>query len=205
MRRLVCIVEGHGELDAAPVLCNRVLRRLLGVTEWYVDEEPIRQPRSRLVNEAMPSPRRGVNELGLRKALALAASRAPDAALVLCDADDDCPAVWGPQIPSSYATPGGSMAVGGVMACREFESWLLWGFPAADRARVHAANPEHTPRDAKRVLGRLVPGYTPTTHQLSQTRSLQLDAVWAGSDSFDKFVRSVATLTGSSTPLRPQR
>jgi len=207
MRRLVCVIEGHGELEAVPVLCNRVMRSLLQVDDWFVDEEPVRQPRSKLVDQSAPSPRRGVHPLGMNRALALAAARTPTPAgiLVLRDADDDCPAAWGPAVPLTVERGGASVGVHAVMASREFESWLLWGFPAGDRDRVKASDPERSPRDAKKALQRLVAGYTPTTHQLAETRRMNLAAAWAASDSFDKLVRSVAALIGKRPPERPTR
>jgi hypothetical protein len=206
MRRLVCVIEGHGERDAAPVLCNRVMRGLLHVNDWYVDEDPVRHPRSLLVDEKGAAPRRPPNldPRGLPRALALAAARDPAAILVLCDADDDCPVTWGPAVPSTVLAKRGPIPARGVMACREYESWLLWAFPAAEQERAKAVNPESAPRDAKKALEKLVPGYTPPTHQLEQTRRLDLAAVWALSDSFDKFVRSIAVLLQVSPPARPQ-
>ncbi len=204
MLRLVCVVEGHGESEAAPVLCQRVLRTLLKAADWHVDEDPVRCPRGLLVDEKVASPRRPPNlsPQGLPRALALAASRRPDAVLVLCDADDDCPAAWGPKVPA--LTPAAnSVAVRGVMVNREYESWLLWAFPEAERVRAKAPDPEREPRNAKKALQRLVPGYTPTTHQLEQTRKLDLAAVWGHSDSFDKFVRSIAALVQVEPPARP--
>lgn len=91
------------------------------------------------------------------------------------------------------------------MAVREYESWLLWGYDDDRRRSVKAMDPETAPRDAKGALRRLVPGYAPSTHQLEQTRRCDLSAVWAASRSFDKLVRSLAALVGSSVPLRPAR
>lgn len=206
MRRIVCIIEGHGEREAVPVLCVRIMRSLLGIGDgWYVDEEPVRQPRSRLVDENAPSPKRSSNQDGVNRALLMAAARMPDGILLLCDADDDCPAAWGPSLPQSITFGHHEVAVRSVMVCREYESWLLWHFPAGDRTRVRAVNPEQSPRNAKRALERLVPGYTPTMHQLAQTRALNLGTVWACSDSFDKLVRSLADLTNIPVPQRPSR
>ena len=206
MRRLVCVIEGHGEREAVPVLCNRVIRTLLrDVSDWYIDEEPVRQPRSKLVDECIPSPNRGPNTDGLNRALAMAAAREPDSILVICDADDDCPRAWGPAVPSALPRGNRTVAVRGVMASREFESWILWNFPKLDRKRVKAIHPDKSPRDAKKALGQLVPGYSPTTHQLDQTRGLDLGSVWASSDSFDKLVRMLAELTSAPFPVRPKR
>lgn len=203
MRRLVCLVEGHGELKAAPILCNRVIRTILKKDNWFVDEEPVRQPRSRYVDETIPSPGRPANIDGIQRALALAAARDPQGILLICDADDDCPAAWIKNVPRFAPCGEGKILVRAVMANREFESWLLWGFSSSERIKVGARNPEKSPRNAKKALADLVPGYAPTLNQGIQTRRLDLASIWAASDSFDKFVRSTADLVGVECPLRP--
>jgi hypothetical protein len=52
------------------------------------------------------------------------------------------------------------------------------------------------------VLKRLVPGYLPTTHQLNETRRIDIALVRKRSDSFDKLVRVLAVLSGTDLPER---
>lgn len=203
MKRLVCIVEGHGDVRAVPVLCNRILRSLLDVSDWYVDEDPVRFPRSHLVDESKPAPKRPVNVAQLGRALSMAAIREPGGILVCCDADDDCPAAWSASAPAEHRWGGVTTRVRCVMACREYESWLLCGFPHSDRQRARALQPDRAPRDAKRALAKLVPKYTPSTDQARLTRELDLRRAWARSDSLDKLVRCVAALVECSAPERP--
>lgn len=207
MQRLVCIIEGHGELEAVPVLCNRILRGILDIdVGWYIDEDPIRWPRSRLVNQSMPSPKRLPNQEQVSKALRLATSRRPipDGILVLCDADDDCAATWGPAVETKTPAGYSSVPVAAVMASREYESWLLAGAKKSVRSAVRALQPDVAPRDAKKAMNSIVPGYRPMTHQREQTQALNLNEAWANSDSFDKLVRSLAILVGVGTPQRPR-
>lgn len=189
----MCVVEGHGEVAAAPVLIGRILRELLGIGpgEWVVNRDPVRVSRA-LFKQAS----------SLQRYLVLA-SRRPrvGGVLVLCDADDACPARW--SAVQARSVPGAeTVAVRSVMACREYESWVLWGYDPEVRARVKALDPEVSPRDAKGALARLRPGYTPSAGQVAVTRELDLRAVWARSDSFDKLVRSVAELVGTEAPAR---
>jgi len=78
--RLICIVEGHGDVAALPVLLRRLVpEQLMGKVEF---PPPIRLPRSRLVQERE-----------LRRVIEFAGRQtgADDAILVLLDADEDCP------------------------------------------------------------------------------------------------------------------
>lgn len=200
MKRLVCVVEGKGEVRAIPVLVGRLLARLEATDRWFVDQEPVRQPRGHLVDEKVSSPERPCRPDEVARAVGLALKRRDvGAVVVLCDADDDCPATWGPSATDVVrrSTPGT-----GIMAVREYETWLVQGRSEEELHRHGVAEPEAT-RDAKGLLKRLVAGYKPTVHQLRLTRELDLDRVWARSDSFDKLVRSLAALCEVTPPARP--
>lgn len=126
MKRLVCVVEGKGDVRAAPRLCARVLHSLLGVADWHVDEEPIRHPRSKLVDETVRPPHRTANAHGIARVMQIAKARPNSRAILLIvDGDDDCAAVWGPSA-ASVARAEWPIA-DAVMAVREYESWLLVG------------------------------------------------------------------------------
>lgn len=191
MKRLVCVVEGHGEVEAIPDLCARILAHL-DVRGWFVDPDPVRQPRSRLVDEAAPSPLRPANQDGLRRAVALAKARPADGVLVLCDSDDDCAAHWGQSAEEHFGDP----RVGAVMAIREFETWLLSRFSRAELSKVRVTGAIVQKRDAKGALAKLIPGYKPSTHQLPVTRGLDIERARTQQPSFDKMVRTVERICG---------
>lgn len=197
MKRLVCVVEGRGDVDAVPVLCTRIWE-YLGVTTWIADPQSVRSPRSRLVDERQPSPRRHAARDGLEKAVLLARKRRPDAVLVLCDQDDDCPATWGPDARNIMRRIVAGTA---VMAAREFESWLLLGLSAEELARHGIESPERK-RDAKKLMGRIIPRYKPTVHQMALTRRADVRRIRSRSDSFDSLVRGLAALAGVPCPDR---
>jgi hypothetical protein len=196
-RRLVCVVEGKGEVEAMPNLCTRV-RDYLEAWDWFVDPQPVRQPRGMLVDERALSPSRPCRADGAARAIRLALGRPADGILLTCDADDDCPAVWGPSASAVIAplTRGDA-----VMVVREYEAWLLYAFGDAELAGVGITDPERI-RGAKEKLRKLVPGYKPTTHQLEITRKLDLERLRRVSDSFDKLVRSLAAIFGIPAPDR---
>lgn len=195
-RRLVCVVEGRGEVQAIPCLCSRV-RDYLQAWEWFVDQEPVRRSRSALVDERQPSPNRPPRADELDRAVDLAVRRPADAVLVMCDSDDDCPAAWGPEASRlvSRRTRGAA-----VMAVREYEAWLLASHlrsPALEGRRLDQI------RDAKGRLSRLVDGYTPTVHQRRLTERMDLEIVRSYSESFDKLVRALAEIFEVRCPPRP--
>lgn len=196
-RRLVCVVEGKGDVEALPNLCSRV-RDYLAAWDWFVDPQPVRQPRGSLVDERAPSPDRLCRADGAARAVQLALARPADAILLTCDSDDDCPAVWGPSARAVVTQVARGEA---VMVVREYEGWLLYAFGDAELAELGVTAPERI-RGAKEKLRRLVPGYKPTTHQLEITRKLDLGRLRRASDSFDKLVRSLAAIFGVSAPDR---
>jgi hypothetical protein len=192
VNRLVCIVEGEGEVTAIPNLCARVMNHL-GVEGWIVDKNPILRHRSTLVDGRRPGPKRPCREEGVLRALQMALARQANAVLMLCDEDDDCAATWGPDATAVMSRRVSGMA---VMAVREYETWLLL---ARDDSSLRAAGLLHPEkiRDAKKALAALVPGYLPTTHQLSETRGIDVSLLRSRSKSFDKLVRSIAALCGA--------
>ncbi len=198
MRRLVCIVEGKGEVQAVPNLCARILREHLSAHDWFVDKEPIRRPRTQLVDESVKSPLRPCREQEVRKALEIAAARNPTAILVTCDADDDCPKTWAESLASISGTRRPTAA---VMAVREFETWLLWNQSDAELTRIKASDPDRI-RNAKGKLEQLIAGYKPATHQLESTRRIDIQRLRKRSKSFDKLVRTLGGLCRVTVPPR---
>lgn len=168
MKRLVCVVEGHGEVEAVPSLCVKILD-YLGIEGWVVDKQPIRHPRSRLVDETVPSPLRPANRDGIRRVVTLAKARPANGVLLLCDSDDDCAAFWANDVQKILEP-----AQGAVMAIREFEAWLLSRFSAGELRKARVSAPERK-RNAKGALKKLIKDYKPSTHQLSEVRKIDID------------------------------
>jgi hypothetical protein len=198
MKRLVCVVEGKGDVEAVPALCSRILHHLGAHDRWIVDKQAIRSPRSKLVDEGVRSPARPCKRSEVERFLALATARGPDAVLVVCDADDDCPGVWAASMPTQTQT---RRPVAAVMAVREYEAWLLWSLDDATLDGARIADPERV-RDAKGALSRVDPDYQPRVHQLLRTRQLDIPRVLKRSRSFNKLVRELARLAGRKPPGR---
>ena len=196
---VACIVEGHGERHAAPLLVRRIAESL--PVPVYIDVPPaIRIPRTRLVR---------VGEL--ERATKLAMSRVVESrvagggVLVLIDADTDCAAQFGPELLARARSVGGATPVEVVLAVMEFEAWFLAALTSLRGQRGIQADAEAPPnpeavRGAKEALRRqMAPGsaYSPPTDQPALAALMDLDAARAA-PSFDKLWRAVAVIL--STP-----
>lgn len=187
--KLACIVEGHGEVGAVPVLVRRIL------TQRALHEHPLelvrpvhRVPRGKLVKREE-----------LTRAVTLQAAKVGPggAVLVLLDADDDCAATLGPQL-QAWARRD-DVRVGVVVAVRMFEAWLLAS--ASSLAGVRGLpSPLHAPADAeavaspKRWLDERVEGkYSETVDQPAFTARLDLVAA-STAPSFRKLLRELSRL-----------
>ena len=79
--RIVCVVEGHGEVFSVPIVLRRIAQVVRPGLRLDIPS-PLRQPKQRLLKEGE-----------LERAIELAASKAAPqgAVLVLLDADRECP------------------------------------------------------------------------------------------------------------------
>ena len=88
MARVACIVEGHGEVRAVPLLLRRIAQEF--DPSLVLDVlPPLRVPRSRLIKK---------DELERAVEFAARKTGGRGAVLLLIDSDDDCPAQVGPSL-----------------------------------------------------------------------------------------------------------
>lgn len=165
------IVEGHGEVEAFPIVVRRLLEQQ-GISDLEIPR-PFRLPKGKMRKPAE-----------LARAVELVARKTgPDGALlVLVDADDDCPARLGPQILEQVQGVRSDRPASVVVAKREFEAWLLG---AADSLRGQRGLPSdlaapespESVRDAKGWLGAKMPtGYSETVDQPALASVFDLQA-----------------------------
>lgn len=194
---IVCIVEGHGDVAAVPLLVRRVATEC--DPELLVEvPTPQRVPRTRITR---PGELERAVEFAVRKLTGAGG------VLVLIDAEDDCPAQLGPELlqRAQAVRPGVPMAV--VLAMKEFEAWFL-AAAASLRGRRHLRadltpppNPEAV-RGAKEWLwvrmtgGR---GYSETLDQPAMTQLFDLSAA-RSAPSFDKCYRAIENLIVAAGP-----
>src|SRR5687767_14271440 len=112
--RIVPIVEGHGEVEAVPILLRRIWSELIGGDVAEV-MKPIRQPRSRLFKEEEL-----VRAVGLARIKLDSAEAKVDETLILVifDSNGDCPAVHGPRLLAAARPVAGRHPVACVLVKR---------------------------------------------------------------------------------------
>ena len=166
-RLIVPIVEGHGEVEALPLLIRRIF------SEYRSDVYPIVNPPSRVKVGSF------VNDQDyFHKYVALAAAKAAQGdgmVLILLDCEDDCPGTLGPRLLAKAQAVRSDITYAVALACREYETWFL---AAADSLRSCAGlsdqvtapqNPESI-RGAKEWLTRhMSASYDPIIHQAKLT------------------------------------
>lgn len=192
------IVEGFGEVEAAPVLVRRVAA-MVGPAIPLKVLHPHRLSRSKLVKTGEIE--RAVDFMGRKVGPG-------GSVLVMIDADDDCPAVLGPQLLKRAKTARPDRTIAVVLAKREFEAWFLAGAASLRGARtlpddlVAPYEPEEVGGAKEWLSERMTSGYSETLDQPAFAAAVDL-ADARRSDSFDKLVRDVSALLGVAPPPRP--
>ena len=189
MRTVAAVVEGHGEVQAVPVLLRRIATEL-GFSVQV--PRPVRIRRNRVGR---------AGELERAVDLASRDAGADGSVLVLLDSDRDCPAQLAPRLArrAEAVRPDGVVRV--VLAKTEFESWFLAAATSimGRRGIAESATPPAEPesvRDAKGVLSSWMPddrSYRPSRDQAALAAVFDLHAA-RSAPSFDKLWREVAEL-----------
>ena len=191
-RRLACIVEGHGEVKAVPILLRRLWEEEPSLAMPEIQSrDVIRIPRSKLLRAGE-----------LERAVELAARRcgSDGAILVLVDADDDPACELGPQLQARARGARPDMRVAVVLAVREYEAWFLAAAPSLSGSAdlPDELSPPNDPegiRDAKGWLSARMPSsrYREVIHQPKLTAKMALEPT-RPCGSWDKLRREVRQL-----------
>ncbi|HYO68975.1 MAG TPA: DUF4276 family protein [Archangium sp.] len=192
------IVEGHGEVQSAPILVRRILQELEPTLRPSI-LTPLRVSRGQLTKEE-----------GLETAIEFMARKVGTEGriLLLLDADDDLPCVLGPKLLAQARGVRPDRHISVVVAKREYEAWFL---TAAESLRGRRKLPEDlvpppVPEEIRNAKGWLskymADGYSETIDQPALTNIFDLTAA-RRADSFDKLFREVGRLFGVSVPPRP--
>ncbi len=192
--RIQPIVEGHGEVEAVPVL----LRRLLGEAGAFGLDvgKPIRKKRWEFVQED-----------SLRKTVQLALLQ-PDcsAILILFDSDDDCPKELAGAVEGWARKEARETPCQVVMAHREYEAWFLATIESLrGKSGIRLdANPHpepETPRGAKEALEECMePGssYSATADQAPLTAAFDMVTAFGRCRSFRRMASAFGALVSAA-------
>jgi hypothetical protein len=196
--KIYLLVEGYGEVEAAPIL----LRRLLAEARCYGLDvgAPIRRTQSQLRSQQ-----------GIQAGVRLALLQPECAAVViLFDGEDDCPKQVAEEVREWAQAAAGDTPCDVVIAYREYETWFLAALESLRgshgiRADATApANPESR-RDAKGALEEFMPAdraYSETGDQPAMSAVFDLALAHRRNRSFRKLVKAVGdVLTQLGQPL----
>jgi len=181
---VACIVEGHGDVLALPILVRRLAALINPAT--YIDvQRPDRHSKSTLLRAG-----------GLESAVELAVRGLPGlgAVLIVIDSDDDCPKETAPQLLARAERAAARRRhVSLVLANREFESWFI---AAAESVKpgLAAPNSPESIRGAKEWLSKNIFSgrkYSPTVDQPKLASLFDLDSARRRAPSFDKMYREI--------------
>ena len=190
--RIACIVEGHGEVTAVPVLIRRIAA--LRDPGLYVEIPlPIRIKRDKFLRKR--------RELERSVLLATAKAGPRGGVFILIDADADCPATLGPRLLKETTDARRGFPISVVLAKHEYESWFLAAARSlrGRRGLPSDLEPPDDPeaiRGAKEWLSSRIAGprsYSPTVDQAGLSQAMDLEACRT-TDSFDKCYREIVAL-----------
>ncbi|MBU6400852.1 MAG: DUF4276 family protein [Verrucomicrobia bacterium] len=181
------IVEGYGEVAAAPVLLRRLFAEAnchhIGVGR------PIRRTQSQLRSKE-----------GVQAGIRLARLQPECAAIViLFDGEDDCPKTLAADVRVWAQEAAAGMPCDVVVAYREYETWFLAALESLRGRygiRTSATSPPdpESKRDAKGALEEFMPGdraYSETGDQPGMSHHFDMQAAHQRNRSFRKLVKAV--------------
>ncbi|MEI6788590.1 MAG: DUF4276 family protein [bacterium] len=199
------IVEGHGEVEAVPVL----MRRLLAESQCFGVQvgRPIKRTQAQFRSREP-----------VQDAVRLALLQPECAAVViLFDGEDDCPKDVAGKVRCWAKEAAGDVPCDVVIACREYETWFL---AAVESLRgkygigLDAAVPEdpESKRDAKGALEEFMPpdrAYSETGDQPGMSSAFDMGLAYRRNRSFRKFVKAIGDILAQMklvvSPLPPKQ
>ena len=193
--KIGCIVEGHGDVVAVPLLIRRIAAELH--PDLVIETpRPIRVHRNQVVQ---------ADKLERRVELAAQRIGGQGAIFIILDADDACPAQLGPELLSRASQTCSDLPIAVVLAKYEFEAWFLASVESLRgqrglRANIQPPNEPETIRGAKEWLTHRMEGsrtYSETHDQPALTALFDMEQA-RRVDSFDKCYRDLVRLLEES-------
>jgi hypothetical protein len=204
-RRIIPIVEGHGEERAVPCLLQRWLEHRQFHKYFEIPDLAINAKGCGRLKAAHDM----VRHIGIEHYIRAALRNKPDAILVVLDADDECRKRGpgnglGPELLARAKTVASHVPLAVVVANREYEAWFLaniTSFRARGLFFVHAEIPgtldPESPRDCKGLITKLMGRrYEETVDQLELTDDLRFSlGATRRSPSYGKLIRDLERIT----------
>ena len=189
--KIGCIVEGHGEVEAVPVLIRRIAQNLYPELPITI-ELPIRAPRNLVVK---------TGELERKVELAARRVGRHGAIFIILDSDEDCPRRLGPALLDRASQTRSDLLIAVALAKCEFEAWFLASAESLRGQRglgdgIHPPNDPEAVRGAKEWLSLQMEGsrtYSETQDQPALAALFDLEQA-RQADSFDKCYRDIVRL-----------
>lgn len=181
------IVEGHGEIEAFPVLLRR-LQKLSNV--WHIAiKSPVRLSKGKIVAK---------DDEHIRKILRRTRNESCDAMLILLDSDGECPLKIASRIEQIAMAEISDIHTQVVVAHQEYETWFLAGIETLRGQRsIHTdASPPINPETIKGAKERLEEqmdhgsSYSETADQSALSERFSLEDAYSRSRSFRKLVKA---------------
>jgi len=129
--RIQLIVEGHSEAECLNSLVIRYLQK-----QGVYDVIPTRAPINTKGCSKLKVEYQKQRHLGIEYFVSMASQKRPDAILILLDADDECferrrnnKSALGPCLLKRAANHSRDIPVRVAVANRQFEAWLVAGWP----------------------------------------------------------------------------
>jgi hypothetical protein len=193
--RFACIVEGHGEIEAVPIVIRRIVQEHTPGVALQLGHT-FRIPRGSLIKTRELE--RAVEIAGRRVGLS-------GGILIVLDSDDELPCILGPELLTRARKVRHDLPISVVLAKREFESWFLAAAESL-RGRRGLAIDLEPPTDPESIRGakewltaRRIDGkaYVETLDQPALAAVFDLQAA-RKARSFDKFYRDVLGIVEES-------
>jgi hypothetical protein len=192
------IVEGHGEVNALPVLLERVWREIIKGEYIEVLRPPIRQPRNRLALNKDDALKNAVELAAKKLHHSRTALSDPELILILIDADSDPACLLAPKMLQAAQGARKDKNIACVLAVIEYETWFvasaasLGEFLNLDKDLELPKDPELQKLGKGWIQKRFKAGrYSESIDQTKLTAKMDLKMCREKSLSFDKLCRDL--------------